>query len=149
MTTASKRRWFNFSLRTMFVVVTVFGCWMGYELNWIRQRREFIQSDECSSNVVDAEDYGGWPSAPWMLRLFGETGYAMIQVNFFPDETFEEHAIANWRLTEKQQQLIKRARRLFPEAEFIEGAVYQTHKPYLHVLVTDIGDLSQTPGFSE
>ena len=38
--TAPKRRWFRFSLRMMFVVVTVFGCWLGYELNWIRQRHE-------------------------------------------------------------------------------------------------------------
>jgi hypothetical protein len=36
--TAPNRRWFQWSLRTLFVVVTVFGCWLGYEFNWIRQR---------------------------------------------------------------------------------------------------------------
>jgi hypothetical protein len=30
MTTAPKRRWFAFSLRTLFVLVTVFGIWLGY-----------------------------------------------------------------------------------------------------------------------
>jgi hypothetical protein len=30
MTPAPKRRWFQFSLRTMFVVVTVFACWLGW-----------------------------------------------------------------------------------------------------------------------
>jgi hypothetical protein len=37
-----RRRWYQFSLRTMFVLVTV-ACvvlaWVGYSLNWIRQRR--------------------------------------------------------------------------------------------------------------
>jgi hypothetical protein len=44
MTPAPKGRWFRFSLRTLFVVVTVFGCWMGYEVNWIRQRRALLSS---------------------------------------------------------------------------------------------------------
>jgi hypothetical protein len=29
MTTAPKRRWFKYSLRTLFVVVTAFGVWLG------------------------------------------------------------------------------------------------------------------------
>jgi hypothetical protein len=41
MTPLPKRRWFAFSLRTLFVVVTLVACWLGYELNWIRQRRDF------------------------------------------------------------------------------------------------------------
>ena len=36
--TAPERRCFRFSLRTMFVVVTVMGGWLGYCLNWIRER---------------------------------------------------------------------------------------------------------------
>jgi hypothetical protein len=37
---APKRRWFAYSLRTLFVVVTVFGCWLGWNINIVRQRRE-------------------------------------------------------------------------------------------------------------
>jgi len=44
LTPAPKRRWFRWSLRTMFVVVTVCG-WIGYQLNWIRQRHEFIEAE--------------------------------------------------------------------------------------------------------
>ena len=33
-----KRRWFRFafSLRTLFIVVTLFGCWLGYQINSLR-----------------------------------------------------------------------------------------------------------------
>ena len=41
MTPAPKRRW-TFTLRTLFVVVTVFGIWLGYEMNWIRERHAFL-----------------------------------------------------------------------------------------------------------
>jgi hypothetical protein len=42
MTIHVPRHWFTFSLRTMFVGVTVFVCWFGYQLNWIRQRHELL-----------------------------------------------------------------------------------------------------------
>ena len=40
MTTRPRRRWFRFafSLRTLFVVVTIVGVWLGWELKIIRQR---------------------------------------------------------------------------------------------------------------
>ena len=34
----AKRRWFRFNLRTLFLVLTVFACWLGYHVHWIRQR---------------------------------------------------------------------------------------------------------------
>jgi hypothetical protein len=40
MTPSPKRRWFRWSLRTMFVVVTVFGCWLGWEFHFFRERQE-------------------------------------------------------------------------------------------------------------
>ena len=42
MTPAPKPRRFRFSLRTLFVVVTLVGCWLGYQLNWIRQRHDML-----------------------------------------------------------------------------------------------------------
>ena len=85
--------------------------------------------------MSDETDYGGWPSALWRLRLFGERGYVWIQVNLVPDEYFEEQAITNWRLTEEQQQSIRRVHRLFPEAETISGGANQHRKHDLRVLV--------------
>jgi hypothetical protein len=36
---APKRRWFQFSLRTLFVVVTVFAIWLGWQLKTVRDRK--------------------------------------------------------------------------------------------------------------
>jgi hypothetical protein len=48
MNIAPKRRWPRFSLRTLFVVVTVLGCWLGYQLNWIRQRHDFLARNQAA-----------------------------------------------------------------------------------------------------
>jgi hypothetical protein len=67
--TKPKRRWFRFSLRTMFVVVTLFGVaagWVAYQLNWIRQRHEFVSARHSGQFAI------GFVKAPWSLRLFGE-----------------------------------------------------------------------------
>jgi hypothetical protein len=74
MTSALNRRRFRFSLRTMFGVVTVLACWIGYELRWIQQRRSAIND----ASVVGLVVSGGPGVAfsphppPWHLRLFGE-----------------------------------------------------------------------------
>jgi hypothetical protein len=36
---APKRRWFAFSLRTLFVVVTVAACWLGWNVHVVKQRQ--------------------------------------------------------------------------------------------------------------
>src|SRR4029078_4971425 len=63
----------RFSLRTLFVLVTIIGIgagWVTHQLNWIRQRHAFIQAYElgllCYSPPIPP---------PWHLRLFGEQGY--------------------------------------------------------------------------
>ena len=108
---APKRRWPRFSLRTMFVVVTVFGCWLGYEMNWIRQRRQVIASPTIQSfpycllrtgDTITKE----YSIAPWPLCWIGETGYWGIAL---PRGTSEDEVV--------------RVRGLFPEAEQIVAVV--------------------------
>ena len=68
------RRWFRFSLRTMFVLVTVVCVWLGYQLNWIRERREVLSSGEVAVlHRLNSE--GGAPRSLW---LFGERGYSIL-----------------------------------------------------------------------
>src|SRR6266702_5950070 len=79
MTTAHKRRWFQFSLRTLFIVMTLFGCWLGYQLSWIRQRHALLSPQQvygCGTVTV----YQGGTSAPWSIRVFGEPGYGELIV---------------------------------------------------------------------
>ena len=43
---AFNRRWFRFSLRTLFVAMTLLGGWLGYELNWLRERHAMLAARE-------------------------------------------------------------------------------------------------------
>jgi hypothetical protein len=132
MTVSRRRR--SFSLRTLFVAVTVLAVplgWVGYQLNWIRQRHEllerqerfrklwseFMKSEEDDSKfdaellessasklmlVVTADPCGKLGAqAPLSLRLFGEIGREAI---IFP------------RGTKKTDKEFQRIKRLFPEA---------------------------------
>jgi hypothetical protein len=62
-----RRRWFRFSLRTMLVLVTLLCLYLGWAMNWKRQRREWLErSDVASFNI------GKNAHAPWPLRPLGK-----------------------------------------------------------------------------
>jgi hypothetical protein len=87
-------RRFRFSLRTLFVTMTVLGCgiaWMAYQLHWIRQRHAFLQRE----HIVTYPPVQAERPLPWSLKLFGESQQFLIGAP--PDE-------------------LDRARELFPEA---------------------------------
>jgi hypothetical protein len=99
MDTKPRRRWFSFSLRTLFVLVTLAALvvgWVAWSLNWIRQRREFVHRFELDTGILTVDPV---PSAPGLLWLFGEKG---VQHILLPHES--EYA---------------EAQRLFPEAQII------------------------------
>ena len=128
--TAPKRRWPQFSLRTMFVVVTVLAVplgWIGYSLNWIRQRHEFhklhetrisslqneighfefISAYRIVETVSDKPKNISTMHARAVLRLFGEEafpGLGLVYVSSEPN-------VAASRTSD-----IQRAKDLFPEA---------------------------------
>ena len=117
MSIAAPKRWSRFSLRALFVAVTLIGCWLGYEVNWIRQRHAFIaeQRSLVESGGLYTED--NWnPNdcrAPALLGLFGERGHARVLI--WVDSRDVDHpptADAN---------RLARARRLFPEAHLVTG----------------------------
>ena len=84
----------RFSLRTLFVMVTLVCVWIGWQVNWIRQRHEAIKSSIALS-------FGGDTPAPWSIRLL-DRGYPMIGVR--SSEIAKDKAIVN------------RLKQLFPEA---------------------------------
>ncbi len=59
MTTTPKRRWPRFTLRTLFVVVTVFGVWLGWNVHQVHERdrllesRDFLRALESPTGYVD------------------------------------------------------------------------------------------------
>jgi hypothetical protein len=105
--TVPRRRW-TFSLRTLFVVVTLAGCWLGYALNWSRQRSAFLSRNRMGEfdgqlEVIVAadDDCSDFPirPMPWSLWAVGEKGIRRIYTG--PELT-----------PDVRQQMAK----LFPEA---------------------------------
>lgn len=89
----------------MFVLVTVLCAWLGYQLNWIRQRREARSWLEHHSGVIveDGSYVGMQPfPAPWNLRIFGEQGVAILSTG-----------------TYQSQDKFEDLKKLFPEARAI------------------------------
>ena len=91
-----RRRWFRFSLRTFFVLLTIFCVWLGVQVKWIRDRHEALQLHDS----ISVDFYGGIivegggsrmishspkAKAPWGIRIFGEAGVGTILVD--PPET--------------------------------------------------------------
>ena len=101
------RRWFRFSLRTLFVLLTLFGVWLGVQVKWIRDR------DQALIWVLQNHGFFFNPEslpamAPWSLRLLGEAGVGEINFRMVhqPESELEE-----------REKVLKT---LFPEA-FIRG----------------------------
>ncbi len=105
---APKRRW-SFSLRTLFVVVTVSCVWLGYELNWIRERENLV----AEWRAMGGETVAG--SAPWPIRILGAHGVARFQFGYFGgyvgvDLTRPIMSVVNEDVRDKLTQLFPESR---------------------------------------
>jgi hypothetical protein len=110
MPAASRRRW-SYSLRTLFVLVTVFAISLGYYGNWARQRRAEVhwlvnkkRIEAVSMDGLLIRWDGKTPTLPWLLQLFGEEPEAVIVVAI--DEASADDL-----------KHVESIRRLFPEAQ--------------------------------
>jgi hypothetical protein len=48
---AKPRRWFRFSLRTLLILITLVACWLGWESNVVRGRKQLMQEMELRPGV--------------------------------------------------------------------------------------------------
>jgi hypothetical protein len=133
MTTKTLRTWFCFSLRGMFIVITLFGVWLGRQVQWMRERHEaraWIVAHETGTHVArDGIDDDYWSTelvngvavttrkkvrnAPWSIRILGEERLPFI--------TLEKS-----KLSESDIPRIDSLHALFPEANGV-----QVHQPGL------------------
>jgi hypothetical protein len=84
----NRRRWLSFSLRTLFVLVTLACIYLGWAANWKRQRRAFFDTHKVYP--VSQESVGLPTNLPWSLRIVGEIGY--YQIYFYGRSTLEDQA---------------------------------------------------------
>jgi hypothetical protein len=104
MTSAPKRRW-SFSLRTLFVLVTMAALvlWLAVNLSWLRERSIIVDSHSLPLE--------GEKRAPWPLWVFGAKGFARIQAKVPPEKVAGIREAAWDRRIHYQ--------RIFPEAKVI------------------------------
>jgi hypothetical protein len=95
----ARRRFLRFSLRTLFVAVTVVVCWLGWQLNWIRQRHISLEGLGFS---LDEVGFYGEVTAPLGLRALGEHGWEILPLG---------------RRATRQE--IRELHALFPEAKIL------------------------------
>ncbi len=119
----TRRRWFRFSLRTLFVVVTlvaVSSSWVVYQLNWIRGRRELAERQvariaELAPEIVGVVIYANpppeTPAAIKLLSLLGERPRQGVMLIFWGDTEAD--------LSEAEKRELESARRLFPESQIM------------------------------
>ena len=94
-----RRRCFRFSLRTLFVVVTLFCVWLGYHVKWIHDRREAREweSHHWGMGLRDATP----TDAPWSIRMLGEP-------------TSDKEVVVT-AATNDELKKVEEVRQLFPE----------------------------------
>ena len=106
---------FRFSLRTMFVLVTMLSVplsWVGYHVNWIRLRREMLELVQTKKTILSSDIPRGFSNAdeqfPLSLWILGERPvFSMTVGNAYVGSSQEMDARA------------EAARKLFPEAQFV------------------------------
>jgi hypothetical protein len=111
--TPAKRRWPRFSLRTLFVAVTVLCLWLGYELNWIHLRNEFLAQAPQAKGLPFCTMAPVSDSVPFGLRIFGEKRVSGVHLVYQTGER-------------PNGDQVERIVGLFPEAEI---SVYCGYNP--------------------
>jgi len=118
MPIAPKRRWFRLGFWVLMVLVIMISCWLWYELNWIRQRRQIVDR-----KLINIELLGGpltnvhkYADAPANLPLsmrflswLGENPRQMTMLILYDDN-------GSGQLSDHHKYELAVARRLFPES---------------------------------
>jgi hypothetical protein len=109
------RKWFRFSLTTLFALVTIVALILTFELNWIRQRREFVEAEKAihqqrdvAMAILNTYPTEPKPRAPSLLWLFGEEGHANVYVL--------GQELDSQKCTVSDMERLHTAKELFPEA---------------------------------
>ncbi len=99
------RRRVRYSLRTLFVVMTLLGAWLAWNVHQVGQRRALVAESGVSAVVVDHDRYLvpgelAGRRVPWVWRLLGAP---RVDVIYLHSDKFDQRDLAYYR-------------RMFPEA---------------------------------
>ena len=87
-----KRRWFRFSLRTLFVLVTAFCVWLGWEVNAARRQKEAVEAIVKAGGTI-GYDFQIRPAAI-PANLLGKSQSSIAnELGFFRKYDIDQNAI--------------------------------------------------------
>ena len=126
-----KRRWFQFSLRTIFIVMTLLALWLGYITHRARQQKQAVEAIEKLGGEVS---YDYEPAGPaWLRRLIG--------IDYFASVTTVE--LLGREVTDAGLEHLKRLtslRRLFLSGTQISGAGLEYLKGLTRLVLLEVDD---------
>jgi len=148
MSQKPSRHWFQFSLRTMFVLATavvIFLAWLGWNVNLVRQRRAMLDLIPHSDYPHWAVRYYcnhdlDWPTRnegfQYMVKLISSELAPMGYKQFEPSAPYRLSPLRRW-LGDTRRSLIayfpgpehQRVRELFPEAVVVVADGPLSSKP--------------------
>ena len=113
-----RRRWTRWSLRGLLLVIVVFGIWLGYEMNWIRERRILAARQAAMIATLrqplrDVEVYReapqNQPLPASILNFLGEPSRQMVMVVLWDQS-------ASGKVDASAESELQYAAELFPES---------------------------------
>ena len=116
--TAPHRRWFAFSLRTMFVVVTIFGAYLSWQMQIVRERKAVIAEIHRLGGDRDRYWYAGlesWQADPVKSKLLGSTNFEPLRISRVRRMLGDETCLTMHLPPKLDPQWIERAERAYPE----------------------------------
>jgi hypothetical protein len=116
----TRRRWYQFGLGTLFLVVTVFAMWLAWELNFIRERQAWLRL--ARDNRVVAKTASDWTG----------TVPASAQIPIWRRLLGDESIVAIRLLVGSPDEELQQVRRLFPESDtaiVTSGGIFGRYKP--------------------
>jgi hypothetical protein len=117
-----RRRWFRFSLRTMFVIVTLFACWIGWQTTIVRERKAVLKEmrGNPSFHVTTVAERLDWAVAP-------NTPLPKVSIvrSWLGDEPVFSLSILGH--AEGSESVLTRFKNAFPESEVVERPFEPCH----------------------
>jgi hypothetical protein len=110
MTPARKRRWLRFSLRTMFVVMTIICVWFGLNLHAVRQREQVLRDLKARGDNYWFRPFPGRQLGPLPIswQIVGAEQVGHIEISNRKNELDPSHTI--------DSEEHRRMRAMFPES---------------------------------
>ncbi|MCI0360073.1 MAG: Hint domain-containing protein [Planctomycetaceae bacterium] len=135
-----RRPWFKFSLRTMFVLVTLVSCWLAWESSVVRHRKAVLARHQ-SNGAISFTTAKAWEERfPGGSTLLGRAAKVSLVRQWLGDEAIQEIWCSSWYSAEFTKVNLDEVKRAFPEAEWRES-----HPEPCHPGCFSRGTLVETP----